>query len=420
MKMGRLLSRAFLAAFAAAGFAALPAMAGSAGESRVGSIYRPYVEPSAAELADTPPPPGFAPFYVSHYGRHGSRRLADASLADALAVLEKAAEEDSLTEAGRELAGVLRRVAAVHDGMEGMLTERGAAEHRAIAGRMAARFPEVFHPGGIVRCRATHVPRCIMSMANFSLGLKDAAERLDIALETGETLYRLFTHRTNGDAVPKDEALSACREPVKAIVDADALCARLFRVHAPEERTRFALDLFTCACVCRCLSSELGGLDLCRFFTAEEREAFSRALEILHYGDMGNSEEFGPRRIPATLPLARDIVERADEAIANGRIAADLRFGHDSGLWPLAGRLGLEGAGDRAPLADAWRVCPAGKWMTMAANLQMVFYRNAAGEVLVKFLYNERETRIRGLETVAGVYYRWDDLLSTLQQPNND
>ena len=35
-------------------------------------------------------------------------------------------------------------------------------------------------------------------------------------------------------------------------------------------------------------------------------------------------------------------------------------------------------------------------------------------------LYNERETRIRGLETVAGVYYRWDDLLSTLQQPNND
>ena len=50
----------------------------------------------------------------------------------------------------------------------------------------------------------------------------------------------------------------------------------------------------------------------------------------------------------------------------------------------------------------------------------MVFYRNAAGEVLVKFLYNERETRIRGLEPVAGVYYRWDDLLSTLQQPNND
>ncbi len=49
---------AFLAVFAAAGFATLPAMAGSAGESRVGSIYRPYVEPSAADLADTPPPPG--------------------------------------------------------------------------------------------------------------------------------------------------------------------------------------------------------------------------------------------------------------------------------------------------------------------------------------------------------------------------
>ena len=50
----------------------------------------------------------------------------------------------------------------------------------------------------------------------------------------------------------------------------------------------------------------------------------------------------------------------------------------------------------------------------------MVFYRNAAGEVLVKVLYNEREMRIRGLEPVPWPYYRWADLLSTLQQPNND
>ena len=33
---------------------------------------------------------------------------------------------------------------------------------------------------------------------------------------------------------------------------------------------------------------------------------------------------------------------------------------------------------------------------------------------------DEPSGRIRGLETVAGVYYRWDDLLPTLQQPNND
>lgn len=81
---------------------------------------------------------------------------------------------------------------------------------------------------------------------------------------------------------------------------------------------------------------------------------------------------------------------------------------------PLAGLIGLEGPGDRVPFADSSRDCPAWKWMPMAANLQMVFYRNAAGEVLVKVLYNEREMRIRGLEPVPWPYYRWADLRARL------
>ena len=46
----------------------------------------------------------------------------------------------------------------------------------------------------------------------------------------------------------------------------------------------------------------------------------------------------------------------------------------------------------------------------MAANLQMVFYRNAVGEVFVKILYNEREILVRGLELAVGPHYRWRDL----------
>ena len=48
--------------------------------------------------------------------------------------------------------------------------------------------------------------------------------------------------------------------------------------------------------------------------------------------------------------------------------------------------------------------------MPMAANLQMVFYRDKAGDVLVKVLYNEREMRINGLSPVQWPYYRWWDL----------
>lgn len=41
----------------------------------------------------------------------------------------------------------------------------------------------------------------------------------------------------------------------------------------------------------------------------------------------------------------------------------------------------------------------------MASNLQMIFYRNKKGEVLVKFLFNESETSIPSLG--PGPYYRW-------------
>ncbi len=96
--------------------------------------------------------------------------------------------------------------------------------------------------------------------------------------------------------------------------------------------------------------------------------------------------------------------------VATGVCAAALRFGHDAGLGPLAVIFGLEGAGDRVAPEDAWETSPGWKWMPMAANLQVVFYRDKSGEVLVKVLYNEQETKARGLVPLAGPYYRWQDL----------
>ena len=46
----------------------------------------------------------------------------------------------------------------------------------------------------------------------------------------------------------------------------------------------------------------------------------------------------------------------------------------------------------------------------MAAIFQMILYRNAQGEVLVKFLWNEREMRVRGVTPVSGPYYKWSDI----------
>lgn len=44
--------------------------------------------------------------------------------------------------------------------------------------------------------------------------------------------------------------------------------------------------------------------------------------------------------------------------------------------------------------------------------MQMVFYKSRKKEapILVKFVYNGRERKVRGLEPVGEVYYKWEDL----------
>ena len=40
----------------------------------------------------------------------------------------------------------------------------------------------------------------------------------------------------------------------------------------------------------------------------------------------------------------------------------------------------------------------------------MIFYKNKKGDVLVKLLYNERETTIPAVQTCCGPYYKWSEL----------
>ena len=47
----------------------------------------------------------------------------------------------------------------------------------------------------------------------------------------------------------------------------------------------------------------------------------------------------------------------------------------------------------------------------MAANLQFIFYRNKAGDILVKPLYDEKNL-VLPFEPFKGPYYRWSDFLA--------
>jgi hypothetical protein len=100
--------------------------------------------------------------------------------------------------------------------------------------------------------------------------------------------------------------------------------------------------------------------------------------------------------------------------LPDSEVAADLSFGHDVTLMPLTSHIGIKGMHEKYSfdqVNDNWN---SSDYICMGANIQFVFYRNKAGEVLVKILYNEKETSIPALEASSGPYYRWTDLRNYL------
>ena len=288
-----------------------------------------------------------------------------------------------------------------------------------LARRMAARFPSVFKNSRRVRCTSSPFPRVLISMQNFTTTMQSLHPGLDFDFSTGDKVLRLlngprFSSKRTEAKQPYMDKLTALAGKIVAV---DELVKRIFTsTDAVKEPAKFARLPFSCAAISQCLNVELGNIDLYRFLEDDEINALSRLFEAETYGIMGNSDEFGELNMAASCSLGMDFVEKADACIADDRIAADLRFGHDSGLWPLAGLLELEGAGNRCKAIDAANICPGWKWMPMAANLQMVFYRNDSGEVLVKILYNEKETLVRGLTPQTGPYYAWKDLKAKIEK----
>ena len=254
-------------------------------------------------------------------------------------------------------------------------------------------------------------------MNSFTNSLIRQDKELNIRLDTGEQFMK-YIDPTEGWQRVTGEAMRESMEWMKQVPD-DTLgvLSRLFTdvdkaltfVDSPRRLTE---KVFNTAVVAEDFDIEE---DLYRFlpFDAIYRRWAQNNL-FLYLGHC-NSAAVGAQRIPMARPSVMDIVEKADEAIATGKYAADLRFGHDYPLMALVSYLGIEGVGDRLEVKD---VCNnwLGFWnIPMASNLQMIFYRNKAGRVLVKFLYQEQERLLRGLKPVEGPYYDWETVKANLE-----
>ena len=138
--------------------------------------------PYLAEVySQTPSPKGYKPFYISHYGRHGSRYYWEPSFYGRIdSLLTGAHQKGILTEAGEEF---YRQYSAILPELTARVTELtslGYEQHARIAKTMYESFPEIFKKGGHVEAFSSLEGRCIVSMAAFCQSLAGQNRKLDI------------------------------------------------------------------------------------------------------------------------------------------------------------------------------------------------------------------------------------------------
>lgn len=378
---------------------------------RAAGIYHSYEYlPGPA----APVPAGYAPFYISHYSRHGSRYHASASTyTEPLEILRKAAGEGILTPKGREVLAKAESLAAGAEGRYGDLSPRGVAEHRAIAGRMYAAYPAVFstRKGRVCRIesRSTQVPRCMLSMAAFNERLKELNPAIRI---TRDASVRDFGYMAYGPSMSASSAaaLKVADSLFGARMNPGRVMKSLFTdLAGVGDPVKLMRQLYILTSVIQD-ADHLGIEPFYDIFTDRELYDLWACENVRRYLQMGPSARFGDPIVADAKSLLRNIVETAREVV-EGRsdLAASLRFGHDVFVIPLVALLGVEGASARVEslddVASAWSV---EKVSPMAANVQFVFFRNAkTGDGRVRVLLNERDAR---LPVAGGPYYPWKEL----------
>lgn len=390
--------------------------------NRTGGVYYAY---PVSESHNTPAPKGYEPFYISHYGRHGSRYLISDN--DYRSVADKLHEADragALTPLGRDVMNRVDSVMVETSLRGGDLTPLGVRQHRGIAERMYKAYPQVFRNGTDISARSTLVVRCVLSMDAFCERLKELNPTLDITRESSQRYMNYLCHHSDESNAWRNDPNNFKEEYRKfeeSHTNPDRLIGTLFS--DPKFMARhinphdFMWGLYWIASGMQDIETDIDFYDL---FTPDELYDLYQCFNYRFYASDGNYAPANGLLINNARPLVDNIIESADAAIASGKPGATLRFGHDGNVIPLVALLHLEDCDisvenpeDFDSAFSVWKIAP------MACNLQMIFFRDPKHpekDVLVKFMLNEEEKRIP-VATDIFPFYRWEDVKEYYKQP---
>ncbi len=378
--------------------------------------YQAY--PVSGFPAITAAPEGYEPFFINHYGRHGSRWLIqDTKYTYPLQMLEKGERNGKLTRRGQEVLNILREVHDASQGRLGELSDIGAEQHQGIARRMYQNFPQVFKDGASVVARSTIVIRCILSMQNEVDVLASLNPRLNISTDASEATMFYMNYRDSvARALRAGQAdlVNRCKEKW---INPKGMLKKLFTDQG------FARDSIDDARKMMIYLMEVTGnmqshhqfegINLYDVFSNDDIYSVWRYNNAFWYINSGETPLTQCRVDYMEANLLRNFIEDADRAITSGDPApgASLRFGHESVVLPLCCLMGLNGTDYRTTdLENLDKYWQTYKIFPMAANIQFVYFRKAGSDdILMLPLLNEREATLP-VKTDVAPYYHWIDV----------
>ena len=331
-------------------------------------VYRMY--DFDTECYSQPAPKGYKVFYLSHYGRHGSRYLHNEREYDTLNVV---LHREKLTPFGEMVREQFDLYYPLLKGRATDLSEVGKMQHRMLASRMYKDYPELFRRGSVVYAVSSDIPRCLMSMHYFLGGLKECNKSLDVRADFNSSLVPLF-RASQVKKFPLKEFLEDNLDPVP-------LFEKLFE--CPQESFKgtdpymFAQTLFYYAC-------HLEGVGIDDDFF--DSVLSNQDLKSLH---MVESEKFSYNRgslckenLMVAAPSLHEIILSADNDMQSGFPTVRLRFGHDNMIMNLMSLMSVRPFDkERFDCSD----------VPMASNIRFVFAKNKSGHVIIKIQYNESD-----------------------------
>ena len=361
----------------------------------------------------TPAPKGYEPFYMSHYGRHGSRWLiGEGDYTTPLNILRDAHEAGKLTAEGEAVLKKLEDFFPTTVKRLGELTTVGERQHHGIGSRLARNFPEIFKAKNVpIDARSTVVIRCILSMEAECEELAAANPTARIHNDVSESLqYYLNQGWSDRLRQSSREGRKVRNQYEQKYSHPERLMKLLFNdqqyVYDNIRASSLMRQLFEIAAN---MQSHDTDIELYSLFTDEETYDQWRMRNIGWYLDYAAAPQTGAIMPFSQLNLLKNIIETADTV---RQTQATLRFGHEVCVMPLACLLELGQCGAQVENLDTLdRVWRNYRIFPMACNIQLVFYRpkKGNGDILVKALLNEREMTLPA-KPVSGPYYRWEDL----------